>query len=206
MPAAAFERTAIEPRPDGRTARGERTRRQLAESVIALLEAGVADPTARQVAERAGVSLRLVFHHFDDMEQLLRSAVSVQVERHWSHLTPVDPGAPLEDRVSQVACQREVLFESISPVRRAAARIESGSRTISAQLGNARTVLRQGLEAAFATELSAFGKERAEVLDALEAATSWEQWELLRRRMGLRPVAARRVMARTLLSLLACRP
>jgi AcrR family transcriptional regulator len=188
---------------DGRTARGERTRRQLAESLIALLEEGVDDPTAREVAAKAGVSLRLVFHHFNDMEELLRTAVAVQVERHWSRMRPVDPTLPVVERVSQVVQQRESLFEAISPVRRAAARVEPGSPTVSERLDAARRALRRGVQEAFASELSGAGRNRPEMLDALESAASWETWDQLRRRMGLRPAAARRVMTRTLLALLS---
>jgi AcrR family transcriptional regulator len=190
---------------DGRVARGERTRRQLAEALISLLEDGVGEPTAREVSARAGVSLRLVFHHFDDMEQLLRTAVAVQADRHWSRLRPVDPSLPAEERVAQVVRQREALFEAISPVRRAAARVEAGSPTVAAELSNARLALRRALEKVFSSELEAAGSERGELLDALEAATSWEGWEQLRRRMGLAPTAARRVVTRTVFSLLEIR-
>lgn len=187
---------------DGRLARGERTRRQLAEALISLLEDGVTEPTAREVSARAGVSLRLVFHHFDDMEQLLRAAVTVQVERHWGHLRPVEPSLPLGERVAQLVRQRESLFEAITPVRRAAARVEAGSPTVAGELSNARLVLRGAAQRAFGPELEAAGPARAELLDALEAATSWETWDQLRRRMGLSPAAARRVVIRTVLSLL----
>lgn len=188
---------------DGRTARGARTRRQLAESLIALLQEGVDEPTARQVAAKAGVSLRLVFHHFDDMEELLRTAVAIQVERHWSRVRPVDPTLPVVERVAQLVHQRESLFEAITPVRRAAGRVEPGSPTVSDRLAAARRALRRGVQEAFASELSGAGRNRPEILDALESAASWETWDQLRRRMGLRPAAARRVMTRTLLALLS---
>jgi AcrR family transcriptional regulator len=69
---------------DGRIARGLRTRRRVAEALVALLEDGNADPTAKQIASRAGVSLRLVFHHFDDLDDLYRSVAAMQAERHWN--------------------------------------------------------------------------------------------------------------------------
>ena len=59
-----------EPARDGRVARGQRTRRSVAEALMELLRAGETDPTAKAVALRAGVSLRLVFHHFADMDDL----------------------------------------------------------------------------------------------------------------------------------------
>ncbi len=77
------------PAVDGRTARGARARTSIAEALDLPPPRRVARPTARQVAEQAGVSLRLVFHHFEDMESLLESAVDVQVERHWKNLEVV---------------------------------------------------------------------------------------------------------------------
>ena len=91
---------------DGRVARGERTRRALAEAMIVLIEEGDPLPTARRVAESAGVSLRLVFHHFDDLESILRAAVEIQEERHWRPIRPVAPTLPVHERVARVVRQR----------------------------------------------------------------------------------------------------
>ncbi|HVC68550.1 MAG TPA: TetR family transcriptional regulator, partial [Acidimicrobiales bacterium] len=49
---------------DGRLARAQETRRLLVEALLALVDEGATAPTTRQVAERAGVSLRIVFHRF----------------------------------------------------------------------------------------------------------------------------------------------
>ena len=185
---------------DRRVARGEETRRRLAEAMIALLEEGVAQPSAREIAGRAGTSLRLVFHHFEDLEQVLRAAVEVQVGRHWNRLQPVDPSLPLDDRVERIVRQRETLYEAIAPVRRAAARAEAESPTISTELTRARRQLRRGLEATFEAELASAARD--DLLDALDVAASWETWELLRTRMGTGRATARRVVVRMMTSLL----
>lgn len=187
--------------PDRRLARGESTRRRLAETLVALLEEG-AEPTARAIAERAGVSLRLVFHHFDDMEQLMRAAVAVQAERHWSRLEPVDPSAPRAERIDKLVAQRANLYERISPVRRAAERTEASSPTLVAELRRARMQLRRGLEHAFEPELALAGAQRDEMLAALEVAAGWEAWDQLRRRVGASVAVARRVVVRTVTAVL----
>jgi TetR/AcrR family transcriptional regulator of autoinduction and epiphytic fitness len=190
---------------DRRVARGEETRRRLAEAMIALLEEGSPQPSAREIAEHAGVSLRLVFHHFEDMEQVLRAAVAIQVERHWSRLEPVSGSAPLDERIERLVRQREALYEAIAPVRRAAARTEQVSPTVAAELARGRRQLRHGLEGAFSAEAASSGSQPKELLDALEAACSWETWELLRARIGLSRTAARRVVSRTVRCLIADR-
>ena len=183
-------------RTDGRAARGERTRRALAEALVALIEEGDLRPTARAVAERAGVSQRLVFHHFEDMEAVLRHAVAIQVERHWSVMRPVDPTLPTSEKVTQLVRQRATLFEAVSPVRRAASVVAHSSPTVAAELGRARRGLRQALAWGFAPELQAAGAKQAEMLEMLELASSWETWDQLRRGMGHGPVTARRLMTR----------
>src|SRR5918999_531322 len=55
---------------DGRTARAVRTRNAIVDATIALVEEGDLRPTAPRVAERAEVSVRSVFQHFDDLDSL----------------------------------------------------------------------------------------------------------------------------------------
>jgi len=201
----AGARPTTEPAPiDGRAARGERTRRALAEALVALVEEGDLRPTARAVAARAGVSQRIVFHHFDDVEGVLREAVAVQVERHWSKLRPIDPALSTENKVTLVVRQRSALFEAISPMRRAAALAEDSSPTVAAQLARAQRGLRNALAQAFQPELddAGAGPGRSDLLDALELCSGWETWDQLRRRMGHGPAAARRVMTRLLVAAL----
>jgi AcrR family transcriptional regulator len=177
---------------DGRIARGERTRQALAEAMISLLEEGDAQPTARRIAERAGVSLRIVFHHFEDLESLLRAAVDIQRTRHWRRLGEVDSTLPLKQRITAVVRQRAEVFEAVAPVRRAAQVVEPTSPTVAAQLGRLRKALRQQLDAAFAPELAALSTATARMtLDAVDVSLSWESWEQLRT-MGRTAAAGRR--------------
>jgi TetR/AcrR family transcriptional regulator of autoinduction and epiphytic fitness len=178
---------------DGRLARGERTRRRVAEALIALLEDGVTEPTARQVAERAGVSPRIVFHHYEDMEQVLRAAVAIQAERHWSRLQPIDPSLPLAERIDRLVRQRGALFDAIAPVRRAAALAEQRSPTVATELGRSRSVLRRQLRDVFCAELTE-PAERGDLMPALEVAAGWDTWDQLRGRMGQSASGSRRVM------------
>src|SRR5271155_5351046 len=80
-----------EPARDGRVARGQRTRRSVAEALMQLLRDGESDPTAKAVARRAGVSLRLVFHHFADMDDLYRFVAALQLRRPGSEMPRLSP-------------------------------------------------------------------------------------------------------------------
>jgi AcrR family transcriptional regulator len=179
---------------DGRVARGDRTRRSLAEAMISLLEEGDAQPTARRIAERAGVSLRLVFHHFEDLESILRAAVEIQEQRHWRRIRPVEASLPVAERMTRLVRQRTEVFQAVAPVRRSAALIGHSSPTVAAELARARQWLRAQLQVTFAPELERAPPNMAgTLLDALDVATSWETWEQLRR-LGRTPAACRRTM------------
>lgn len=191
---------------DGRVARGERSRRALAEALINLLEEGDAQPTARRIAQRAGVSLRLVFHHFDDVESILREAVTIQEHRHWRHIRPVAPTLPVAERVARVVRQRTTVYQAVAPVRRWAEHMANGSPTVAAELRRARESLRGQLQATFAPEIENRRPADARLLlDTLDVTTSWETWDQLER-LG-RPISVcRRTMQWLSLAVLTTPP
>lgn len=185
------------------SARGARTRQRVAEALIGLLEEGDPAPTARAVAERAGVSVRLVFHHFEDMEALYTMVGRVQAERHWETVRPVDPDLPLEERIERTVQQRARLFETVGPVRRAGVALAARHAEIAEGVARSDALLRRWLEHTFAPELAAAGKGRRELLAALDVAASWETWDRLRNSQHLAAAAARRAVARMLGALLS---
>lgn len=183
-------------------ARGERTRRRVAEALVALLEEGDPSPTAKAVAARAGVSVRLVFHHFEDMETLYRAVMTLQSSRHWSAVRDVPPERPLDVRIDQSVQQRSKLFEAIGAVRRAGTSLAARQPDIADRIAESDGLLRAWLEETFAPELRSAGRERRELLSALDTAASWEAWDRMRRVEHLSVAASRRVMARTIRGLL----
>lgn len=191
------------PTVDGRLLRGERTRQTIAEAMIALVEAGDPRPTARKIAEQAGVSLRLVFHHFDDVEAVFEAAGALQYERHWRSLRPPDPTLPLPERIDAVCRQRRTLFEEISPVRRTAYGRAGESPALSRVLADTRDTLRTSLATTFGPELDQAGIGSSDLLDRLDVAAGWETWDTLRHRLHRSRDAAEQTVRRLLTDLLA---
>lgn len=183
-------------------ARGERTRERVADALITLLQQGQVPPTARAVAARAGVSVRLVFHHFEDMDALYRKVVALQFARHWQQVRETPPDLPLEERIERTVAARAKLFDAVREVRRAARAASIRRPEIAARLEESDGLARKWLEGTFAPELAAAGRQRRELLAALDAAASWESWDRMRRSGGLSAAAARRSMARALHGLL----
>jgi AcrR family transcriptional regulator len=191
-----------QPNKDGRIARGERTRRRVAEALIALLEEGDLQPTAKEIAARAGVSLRLVFHHFDDMDALYHAVADINTDRNWRSLYPIPPDLALHHRVERTVRQRYRLYEAITPVRRAAVRQAYHSEEVALTLLRSNQALRDQLAETFALELKAAAGEGRDILEALDLATSWEAWDRLRATQGITSTAARRVTERIIMNLL----
>jgi AcrR family transcriptional regulator len=190
---------------DGRRARGERTRLAVLDALLHLVEQGELRPTAQAVAEEAGVALRTVYHHFEDVEALRRMALDLQLRRHGELLAPVDPKADLGDRIHLVARQCRKLFEAVTPIRRAAMFDEQSSPDMAEGLRRARLVRRNFVTAAFATELAKRSADGRTLHDAIDAATSWESWYYTRSSLDRSAAAAEKILALTLHDLLTGR-
>ena len=189
---------------DGRTARALRTREAIVDASIALVDEGDLRPTAPRIAERAKVSVRSVFQHFDDLEGLYAAVGDRLVER-LSHVRMViDPGLSVEDRITEVVRQRAILLEAITPVRRAAAVHAPFSREVRSRLQAGHDFLRCEIELAFKPELAACTKaNRTTTLDALDTVLSWSSWDNLRTLNSRSQEQAREVLVCMVNALLA---
>jgi TetR/AcrR family transcriptional regulator of autoinduction and epiphytic fitness len=189
---------------DGRLARSARTRHAVVDALLDLLHEGDLRPTAARIAERAGVSLRLVFHHFDDLEAIYSELADRQTERVKPLTVPIPVTLPLPLRIEKFSAQRGRLLETLSPVRRSAVLMEPFRPALAKQLKHARDLTRAATIAAFKPELSKLdADEKRATIAALDVATSWVAWEQMRRHQGLSETDARRVMATTIRALLA---
>jgi len=204
-PAEAQERrtTALSSRLDGRKRRGERTRMSILQAALDLLQSGQLQPSAQAIAERAQVSLRAIFHHFGDLERLLRCAVDVHLSRHpMEALPPLVTTGTLEERVVAFAARRAATFERILPVHRSVLLKEPADPDVAVFLDKARSLARRELNNAFAEELRGASENGVE---ALMAATCWLGWEALRVRAKVSYPRARDVLEHTVRTLLAAR-
>jgi AcrR family transcriptional regulator len=172
------------------------------EAFLELLDEGELLPTAKRVAERAGVSLRSVYVRFADLDSLAVSAAERQWERIRPLATVVDASLPLARRLLAFVEQRCRVLEAIMPVRRAAHLQEPFSSALHELLANARAVSRAEIARVFRTELSRRrGRSRDRLLDALDVACGSMTWEALRHHQGLSTADATDVVAETLASL-----
>jgi AcrR family transcriptional regulator len=79
-------------------------RQQLVSAAIELIaERGLAALTLAAIADRAGVSHRLVAYYYSDLESLVAQAHEAAAERYyWARLRALDHSAPAEQRLLQL--------------------------------------------------------------------------------------------------------
>lgn len=171
-------------RSDGRSTRAARTRAAVVEALLTLNDQGNLRPTARDIAEQAGVSLRSLYVHFDDLEALIVEAGRRHTERLVERLPPLVTDGDLDLRLDAFLARRRTIHEFGAGVRRAAQLQEPFSPVLKEALAKGRQALRSDVKAAFAAELAAAADvsitRRRRLLDALDIVTSPAAWESLR--------------------------
>jgi TetR/AcrR family transcriptional regulator of autoinduction and epiphytic fitness len=185
--------------PDGRNLRRVHSYERAVDAVLDLIESGIEAPTAQQIAQHSGISIRTVFRLTDDVESLHAAALQRQVERIAPLYVALPGQGPLAQRIDALVGNRATIFETIAPVRRVAERLASRSAPIADGLTRNHRLLRSQIESVFELELvGAPPTRRREILHAAEVAASWETWDQLRRVTGLSRAASAGVMRRLL--------
>jgi len=195
------EGASVTVRVDGRQRRGERSREKMVTALYELVGEGTLTPTAQQVASRAGVGLRTVFRHFNDMDTLfaeidgrLRSEVSARFEAR-----APDARAPLLDRGLALVRLRADIYERLEPYLRST-RLH---RVRSPFLQKQSASLTRDVRRSVGQWLPELDEAPVDLVDALVALLSFDTWETLRGENQLSRARTRAAMERTLRALLA---
>ena len=188
-------------RVDGRIARGARTRSAIADALYDLLREGHGDASARAIAQRAGVSLRSVFQHFDDVEAVYAEVAARQEAAIRPFLSPIDSNVPLIERIDRLVSQRDDMYAIIAPIRHAlnAHRAARTSQLVREGLMRLHRAQREQIATTFPRELA--GDER--LLLQVDVSLSFETWNQFTAQHGLSRAAARGHLAGLVQSLLA---
>jgi len=178
--------TSAEPSEgDGRTNRAVRTRIAVVDALLALNEKGNLRPTAREIAEEAGVSLRSIYVHFDDVESLLVAA-AIRLAEHLQSLgLPLITDGALEGRVDRLLTHRRRIYEAWPGVRRAALLQEPFSPALQRALDAGRAAGRAEIDRVFGSEIAAAGQGSKRLRQALSLITGFSTWDVMRRYQGL---------------------
>jgi TetR/AcrR family transcriptional regulator of autoinduction and epiphytic fitness len=184
---------------DGRSARAARTRDAVVDALLSLLDDGNLRPTAREVAQRAGVSLRSVYVHFDDLDDLFTAAAHHHFERVRDIIERVPDHGPLETRLDLFTRQRARIHEASAQVRRAAVLQEPFSHALAEVLSLARKLSRAEIELVFGAEIGRReGGDRTRLVVELDMLSSAATWETLRLHYDRSADEAREIVANLL--------
>jgi AcrR family transcriptional regulator len=175
---------------DGRRQRSEASRGRIVQAMLELISAGDVSPSAEGVAKHAGVGLRSVFRHFDNMESLYReidSLISAEVipivER------PLTPGS-WDAQLQEVLDKRVRIFERIMPFKIAADVHRYNSPFLEERMGFFARMQREALLAILPSDR----RKQTEFVDSLDLVLSFDTWKRLRKEQQLSAARARRVL------------
>lgn len=186
---------------DGRRLRSGRSRAQIVSAVIELVRSGDMAPAAARVAEVAGVSLRTVFRHFEEMDGLFRE-MSEAVEAEIAPLL-LEPylSKSWKGQLSELITRRARVYERVMPLKLAGALRRYQSEFLMEDHNRFLKVERAGLRAVLP---SVIVSEPA-LYPALEMTTSFEAWRRLRQDQRLSADRAEAVVRLTVDKLIAGR-
>ena len=196
------------PRVDGRRLRSERTRRLIVEAYMALVRENAQMPTAVQIAERAGYSVRSIFERFPDLTALrvavtdyaiaeARAQCRVARSRRRSRDAHQVAGRAARPRAASDGCRCGACCR---PTPRNRPTCISALRLI-------RQLIVMRMEMMFKPELSAMAdSDRRKIVLALESITDFESWARMRELYGLSFEEASAVWVRAIDRLLPATP
>jgi AcrR family transcriptional regulator len=183
---------------DGRTVRRHRNRRRIVAAMLELVRAGAISPSAEEVAERAGVGLRTVFRHFDDMDSLYREMAEAMREELQPIVDLPFQSLDWKGRLGEMVDRRARLFERAMPFKNAADVHRHRSPFLRKDYESIRSAERHALEAALPPAL----KNDRNFVEALDHALSFSTWQHLRRDQKLAPAQARQTIGYTVRALI----
>jgi AcrR family transcriptional regulator len=168
-------------KPDGRRERSAASRRRILSAMVDLIESGQPAPTAETVAAKAGVSLRTVFRHFEEMENLHLEIAALVFERVRHILErPFQTREWPQSLVESIA-RRAEFFEIMAPFKTAIDVHRHRSRPISAQHRRITVKSRDLLAAALPADILA----DRQTFELLALLLSLESWQRLREQQGM---------------------
>ena len=174
---------------DGRRRRSQDSRQRIVAAMIDLVGEGRITPSAEEVAARAGVGLRTVFRHFNDMESLYAEMTATLAEQYEMWLIPFE-SVDWQGQLREVVERRTATYERLLPFKRAGDAHRHMSPAIQAEHVRVREMMRRRLRS-FLPGAIADDVLRFETIDML---LSFEAWQRLRDEQALDPSRARQLI------------
>jgi AcrR family transcriptional regulator len=184
---------------DGRFKRSERSRQAIIDAMIVSMEKGCYIPTAQQVADQAGISIRTVFRHFSEMELLYKEITEIQKPSYAKHFIDQDLTGSIKQRIDRLVDARIAGYLQIFHLEKATHALLWRSAVIRHNYRNSQKLLRS-LLFKMLPELATKTSTTHEIADSL---TSFEYFERLHTFQELSIDECKNIMKSALNDLLA---
>jgi len=194
--------TPVDDETDGRRRRGNTSRARIVEAMLKLVRDGNPSPGAARVAQLAGVSLRTVFRHFEEMDSLYREMSENIQARVLPALFRPYSVEPWRDRLTELIDRRVEVYEFIMPFKISGELRRFQSDYIAKDGEQHLHLERMSMEAVLPRDVA----DDAPLLHALLAASGFQSWRILRQDLQLGVDDARDAMLRAVDALLASSP
>ena len=176
---------------DGRRERSAQSRQLIIEAYLELLRASPRLPTTAEIAQRAGVSARLVFERFGDLIGLSLAAAEQVLAQAIADVPPAKAEGDRRMRLCAQVATRAEICERWLPVWRALIHHQYETPDLNQRLGQVYDRVVARLSRIYRPELESLPEsERRQLLIVLETLTDFEAWGRMRERHGLSVEAA----------------
>lgn len=169
---------------DGRRQRSARSREAIIKASLELIDQGLLVPTAKQIADKAGVGLRSFFRHFEDMESLF-AAVDAHARDNVMDLFPRGQGqGDIKSRIEAFLDNQAEAYEQLRNIILSTHAQLWRSPTLRQSYARDQNKLRDIILSWF-PELA--GQSPA-LIEGLDALASFDMWHRLRhhQKLGVR--------------------
>jgi len=183
LPAASAPKLV---RLDGRRVRSARTKQLIIEAYLTLLRESPHIPTAAQIAERAGYSVRSVFERFVDLHALRVAATDYAFSQGTAQAAARDVEGDRQARLRSHVETRGRICEQWLPLWRALNANKGDSAALNSRVLLVRQAILKRIELMYRAELSTLTEqERRQTLIAIESLIDFESWARMREHNSL---------------------
>lgn len=173
-------------RIDGRRLRSARTKQLIIEAYLTLLRESPQIPTAAQIADRAGYSVRSVFERFPDLHALRVAATDHAFTQGAAQSIARVFEGDRQTRLKAHVETRGWICEQWLPLWRALNANQGDSTDLKARIVLIRQAIIKRIEMAYQPELATLDeKTRLQTLIAIETLIDFESWSRMRDHNGL---------------------
>jgi hypothetical protein len=186
-------------RPDGRRLRSERTRLAIIEAYLVLLRRSPHMPTAAQIADEAGYSVRSIFERFADLNALSLATADYAISQGQAEAAAYDVDGDRSARIRSHVATRALACEKWLPLWRVLIGTQDQLAELEMRVKAARFANIARMRLMYGPELAALADPaREQLLISLATLISFESWDQLRHCYNLGIEAAQEIWRETI--------